>query len=174
MTLKFILEICPCHVFHATFWDLSLQLLINSIRDLKWPFLCLDSTIKVILIRIPNIKPKQSSLPENILPHLIHSESFPWKKNRNRVVPVAFECVTICDICDKNVTKSVPKKNAYRVTKVTNSKLWRFVTVTNLQMITHWVWLIQILFLFEPRKKEKKATIAHILGLRSNQTYELQ
>jgi len=31
------------------------------------------------------------------------------------------------------------------VTEVTNSKLWHFVTVTN---VTHWVWLVHLLFLF--------------------------
>jgi len=66
--------------------------------------------------------------------HLFHSISFE-NRNRNRVVPVTFECVTICDIWDQNVTKSVfpkkPKKNPERLTEVTNSKLWHLVTVTN-------------------------------------------
>ena len=40
---------------------------------------------------------------------------FNRNRNKNRVVPVTFEFVTISDICDQNVTKSVllknPKKN---------------------------------------------------------------
>jgi len=32
---------------------------------------------------------------------------FNRNRNRNRFVPITFEFVTICDICDQNVTKSV-------------------------------------------------------------------
>jgi len=41
-----------------------------------------------------------------ILPYLAHSEPFNSNRNRNRFVPVPFGFVTICDICDQNVTKS--------------------------------------------------------------------
>jgi len=42
-----------------------------------------------------------------VLLDFIHSELLQSKQNRKRFVPVTFEFVTICDICDQNVTKSV-------------------------------------------------------------------
>jgi len=80
-----------------------------------------------------------------VLPNFIHSISI---ETETRFVLVTFEFVTICDICDicdQDVTKSVWQKYPERVTEVTNSKLWHLVTVTN---VTHWVWLVQTLFLF--------------------------
>jgi len=54
--------------------------------------------MKTLLIRIPNrIQTFRTISFEN--------------RNRNRFAPVTFECVTICDICDQNVTKSVLLNN---------------------------------------------------------------
>ena len=97
-------------------------------------FCDIESILRAVLIRISNRKQKQGSLSgmfcwnSFILNHLLEN------RNRNRFVPVTFECVTICDICDQNVTKSVllkNPKNQERVSEVTKSKLWHFVTVTN-------------------------------------------
>jgi len=66
--------------------------------------------IRAVPIRIPNRKQKQRKLSGvfSFIPN-----HFLQNRNRNRFVPVTFESVTICDIRDQNVTKSVllKKKN---------------------------------------------------------------
>jgi len=62
---------------------------------------------------------------------------FNRNRNRNRFVPVTIETVTICDICDQNVTKPVLLKKLKKTetNSVTHSNLWQFVTNTN---VTNW------------------------------------
>jgi len=99
--------------------------------------------------RIPNSKQKQSSPSSMFCQISPIPNHFNRNRNWNRFVTVTFEFVTtgICNICDKNVTKSVLlkklQKKTERVTKVKNSNcdiLWP------LQMSNHW--LVQTLFLF--------------------------
>jgi len=74
---------------------------------------------------------------------------FNRNRNRNRFVPCH---IWICNHlwhlspkCDQICFAKKTKKKPERVTEATNSKLWHFVTVTN---VTHWVWLVQSLFMF--------------------------
>ena len=62
-------------------------------------------------IRIPNRKQKQSSLSGMFCRISFIPNHLKRNRNRNRSVPVIFEFVTICDICDQNVTKTVLLKN---------------------------------------------------------------
>ena len=49
---------------------------------------------------------KRAYIPK-FLPYFVDSKLFQLKQNRNRLVPVTLEFVTICDICNQNMTKSV-------------------------------------------------------------------
>jgi len=81
--------------------------------------------VKAVPIRIPNRRQKQSFhcgifCRISFIPNL-----FNRNRNRNSLVPVTFEFVTICDICEQNVTKSVflkRLKNTRALTEETNSK----------------------------------------------------
>jgi len=59
--------------------------------------------IRAVLIRIPNRKPKQSSLSGMFCWIPFIPNQFLDDRNRNRVVRVRFECVTICDISGPNL-----------------------------------------------------------------------
>ena len=67
----------------------------------------LHSAVRAVPIRIPNRKQKQTSLSGMFCRILFIPKYFYPNRNRNRFVPVTFEFVIICDICDQNVTKSV-------------------------------------------------------------------
>jgi len=89
-------------------------------------------------IQIPNRKQNESSLSGMFCQISFIPNHFLENRNRNRFVPVTFECVTICDIWDQNMTKSVlPLQKLKKSTAcdrghtAANSKLWNFVTVTN-------------------------------------------
>jgi len=74
---------------------------------------------------VPSQKQKQSPLSGMFCRISFIPNHFNRNTSRNRLVPVTFEFVTICDICDQNVTKSVLL-----------TKLSHFLTVTN---VTHCV-----------------------------------
>jgi len=56
-------------------------------------------------------KQKQSSLSVMLFRISFIPNHFNRNRNRNRFVPVTIESVTICDICDQNMTKPVLLKN---------------------------------------------------------------
>jgi len=71
-------------------------------------------TLRAVPIQIPNRKKKQTSHSGVLCRISFIPNHFNRNRNRNRCVPITFEFVTICDICDHNVTKSVllkKKKN---------------------------------------------------------------
>jgi len=81
--------------------------------------------VRAVQIRITNREKKQNSLSGMFCRISFIPNHFNRNTKRNRFVPVIFEFVTISDICDHNVTKSVllKKKKPERVTEVTNSRL---------------------------------------------------
>jgi len=82
----------------------------------------------------------------------ISMEHYNRNRNRNRFVPVTIDSVTICDICDQNVTKPVFLK---KLTKKQRNKFghkFKFVTICDRhkchKLVTHSVWLVQTCFCF--------------------------
>jgi len=160
----YICDMTHLYVWHESFirvtrpfhiWDMTHSFVcVTWLTDMTWRFqvppLVLQTCIsmRAVPIRIPNRKQKQSWLCGMFCRMFFIPNHFNRNRNRNRVVPVILEFVTICDICDQNVTKSgllKKLKKPERVTEVPNSKLWHFVTVTN---VTHGVWPVHNLFLF--------------------------
>ena len=81
--------------------DLSIYFIYLSILSLTL------FSLRAVPIRIPNRKQKQSSLSGMFGRISFIPNHFNRNRNRNRFVPVKFEFLTICDICDQNVTKSI-------------------------------------------------------------------
>jgi len=73
-----------------------------------------------------------------VLPYFFIPNHFNRNRNRNRFnkfVPVTFEFVTICDICDHNVTKSVLLKSLKK-----NQSVWPRSQIQNCDIL----WLSQM------------------------------
>jgi len=83
--------------FHLTSWSIG-NVLHHS---------CTSSAVP---IQIPNRKQKQSSLSGMFCRISFIPNHFKPNRKRNRSVPVTSEFVTICDICDQNVSKSNLRK----------------------------------------------------------------
>jgi len=79
------------------------------------PMLFMFVNVRAVHIRITNGEKKQNSLSGMFCRISFIPNHFNRNTKRNRFVPVIFELVTISDICDQNVTKSVLlKKNKTR------------------------------------------------------------
>jgi len=105
-------------------------------RHVTWPIVRAN--------RISNRKQKQSSLSGMFCRKSFIPNHFNRNRNRNKFVPVTFEFLTICDIYEPNLfcfaTKLKSNQSVWPRSQIEN-----FVTVAN---VTHWVWLVQNLFLF--------------------------
>ena len=84
--------------------------------------------VRAVHIRITNGGKKQNSLSGIFCWILFIPNNFLENRSTNRFVPVIFECVTICDICDQNVTKSVLLKKLKKIQK--NKRGHNFEIVT--------------------------------------------
>jgi len=103
--------------------------------------------ISAILIRIPNIKQNRCHVLlcfsgfHFILNHFLEIV------NINRFVPVTSESVTICDICDQNMTKPVLLQKLKKKRRNKFGHKVEFVTVCDRHkchnLVTNSVWLVQ-------------------------------
>ena len=111
--------------------------------------------VRAIPSMIPNRKQKQSLLSGIFCRISFIPNHFNRNRNRNRFVPVTTESLTICDICDQNVTKLVLLK---KLQKKTDKQIRSQIQICNsLQVcdrhkchkfVTHSVWLVQPCFCF--------------------------
>ena len=90
---------------------MSLSIYLSIDLSIYFIYLCLLSltlfSLRAVPIRIPSRKLKQSSLSGMFCRIAFIPIHFNRNRNRNRFVPVKFEILTISDICDQNVMKSV-------------------------------------------------------------------
>ena len=88
--------------------------------------------MRAVPSRIPNRKQKHSSLSGILSRISFIPNHFNRNRNRNRYIPDTIESVTICDICDQNMTTPVLlKKKNMETNSVTISNLGHFLNVTN-------------------------------------------
>ena len=83
----------------------------------SFTLLQLHVCFRAVLIRIPTRKQKQCLLSGMFCRIMISSipNHFLVNRNRNWVVPVTLKCVTIYQICNQNVTKSVSLKKINKI-----------------------------------------------------------
>ena len=102
-------------------------------------FLCCFC-FRAVPSRFPNRKQKQSSLsgmffrisffPNHFIAIIINRN-----RNRSRFVPVTIESVTICDICDQNVTKPLLLK---KLEKRTEKQIWSRIQICHKETDSLW------------------------------------
>ena len=104
----------------------------------------LESILRAVPSQIPNRKQKQSrslSGMSRFFRISLIPNHFNRNSNRNMFVPVTIESVTICNICDQNVTKPVLLKKPKKKQRNKFGHNFKFVTVCDRykyhKLVTH-------------------------------------